>query len=114
MTSSQPENKCDFFHLLCYIKYILTKKIFGRDTLPYMKPHIQSFHFVNGEIISENGKNNDIYFFDDMVENLLAAERIGWKTVWISPDFMQKQRFIDYAFPNIYEALTFFKTNKKW
>ena len=31
-----------------------TKKIFGRDTLPYMKPHIQSFHFVNGEIISEN------------------------------------------------------------
>lgn len=91
-----------------------TKKIFGRDTLPYMKPHIQSFHFVNGEIISENGRNNDVYFFDDMVENLLTAERIGWKTVWISPDFMQKQRFIDYAFPNIYEALSFFKTNQKW
>ena len=39
-------------------------------------------------------KNNDtIYFFDDMVENLLAAERIGWKTVWISPDLCKKTTF---------------------
>jgi len=90
-----------------------TKKIFGRDTLPSMKPHIQSYNFVNNQIINDNGRNNEIYFFDDIVENLLTAERIGWKTVWISPNFMQKQRFIDYAFPNIYEALSFFKTNKK-
>jgi FMN phosphatase YigB (HAD superfamily) len=88
---------------------IKTEKVFGRDTIPYMKPYIQSFNFVNGDIINKNGKNNDIYFFDDMVENLLTAERIGWKTVWISPDFMQKQRFINYSFPNIYEALNFFK-----
>ena len=91
-----------------------TKKIFGRDTLPYMKPHIHSYNFVNNHVINDNGENNEIYFFDDMVENLLTAERIGWKTVWISPDFMQKQHFINYAFPNIYEALIFFKTNKKW
>ena len=86
-----------------------TKRVFGRDTIPYMKPSTRSFKFVNNEIIKDYNKNNEIYFFDDMVENLITANRIGWKTVWISSNFINKQNFIDYAFPNIYEAILYFK-----
>ena len=89
-----------------------TKRVFGRDTIPYMKPSTRSFKFVNNEIIKDYNKNNEIYFFDDMVENLITANRIGWKTVWISSNFINKQNFIDYAFPNIYEALIYFTKQK--
>ena len=77
-----------------------------------MKPSTRSFKFVNNEIIKDYNKNNEIYFFDDMIENLITANRIGWKTVWISSNFINKQNFIDYAFPNIYEALIYFTKQK--
>ena len=51
-----------------------TKRVFGRDTIPYMKPSTRSFKFVNNEIIKDYNKNNEIYFFDDMVENLITAK----------------------------------------
>ena len=84
--------------------------IFSRDTIPYMKPLINSFIYVNNSIIRDSGSSdNEIIFFDDLIENLLTANRIGWKTVWISPNYINKNDFIDYAFPNIYEAMIYFK-----
>ena len=86
------------------------KNIFGRDTLPYMKPDIRSFNHVNKIIKKDiNYKNNSIYFFDDLIDNLITAKRIGWLTVWISPEFINKPEHIDYAFPNIFQALLFLK-----
>mgnify|MGYP001172273936 FL=1 len=81
-------------------------KIFARDTIPSMKPSKKSFQYVNNEIIKDT-KTSDIqiYFFDDLIENLEAAHNIGWKTIWISPYYIDKKGFIDYSFPNIYEAL---------
>tara|TARA_Y100000817_G_scaffold313976_1_gene311421 strand:+ start:7266 stop:7724 length:459 start_codon:yes stop_codon:yes gene_type:complete len=87
----------------------IVDKVFGRDTIPYMKPFAQSFKYVNNEI----DKNiNEVFFADDMVENLESAKKIGWITIWISPDFLNKEKWIDYAFPNIYDAMTFFKLKK--
>ena len=86
------------------------KNIFGRDTLPYMKPDIRSFNYVSSLIKKDiNYDNSRIYFFDDLIDNLITAKRIGWYTVWISSDFINKPGYIDYAFPNIFQALLFFK-----
>lgn len=85
------------------------KNIFGRDTIPHMKPYIKSFNHVN-EIIKKDTKyfKHDIYFFDDLIDNLITARSIGWVSVWISPDFINKPDYIDYAFPNIFQALLSF------
>ena len=48
-------------------------------------------------------------FFDDLIENLISAKKMGWRTIWISPKFTEKPDYIDYAFPNIFQALLFFK-----
>tara|TARA_B100000029_G_C17427113_1_gene906496 strand:- start:287 stop:766 length:480 start_codon:yes stop_codon:yes gene_type:complete len=88
----------------------ITNDIFARDNIPYMKPLDKSFDHVN-KIVTNYGKRElDIYFFDDMIENLLTANKFGWKTIWISFDFLKKPSFIDYAFPNIYDALIYFKS----
>tara|TARA_Y100000996_G_C22430213_1_gene605341 strand:- start:458 stop:931 length:474 start_codon:yes stop_codon:yes gene_type:complete len=92
----------------------IVNKIYARDTLPSMKPSYQSFDFVDNEINKNNPQSstNEIIFFDDMIENLVTASRMGWKTVWISPNFLNKEKFIDYAFPNIYEGMIYFKLKK--
>ena len=76
--------------------------IFGRDTIPFMKPHPKSFNFVNNIV----DKNDECIFFDDLLDNLDTAKNIGWKTVWITPNFnVSKPQNVDYIFPNIYQAL---------
>ena len=71
--------------------------IFGRDILPYMKPDIRSFNYVNHSI--KNINDDTIYFFDDLIENLIVAKEVGWITIWISPNFINKPEYIDYSFP---------------
>lgn len=86
------------------------ENIFARDVIPHMKPHSESFNYVNNVIKRDlKGSPSTILFFDDLIENLVEAKKIGWKTIWISPEFPQKPDYIDYAFPNIFQALLFFK-----
>jgi len=88
----------------------LFKKTFARDTIPFMKPNIESFYYVQRQINYDNieNYNKKIIFFDDNYENLQVAKRIGWTTVWINPNFMNKTHYIDHSFPNIYHALVYF------
>jgi len=92
------------------------KKIYARDTIPFMKPLIGSFTFVNNEILQHNYQlMNVTYFFDDMIENLKTAKNVGWRTIWISPSYSLHTDYpdiIDYAFPNIYQALLHFNQKK--
>tara|TARA_B100001094_G_C18146151_1_gene780824 strand:+ start:463 stop:933 length:471 start_codon:yes stop_codon:yes gene_type:complete len=88
------------------------KLMFARDTVPAMKPELQSFQFVQQVITNDlSSIHHDYYFFDDMLENLQTAKLLGWKTIYISPDFQNQQKhlFIDYSFPNIYQALLHFQ-----
>ena len=41
-----------------------------------MKPHNPSFDYVNGQIMKDikNDTINEIYFFDDMIDNLRTAK----------------------------------------
>jgi len=85
--------------------------IYARDTIPYMKPHIQSFKFVEEDIKKNKNKNNEYYFFDDLLENLQTAKSIGWKTIWININFIKPPYYVDYAFPNIHTAIMYFLVN---
>ena len=89
------------------------ERVFGRDTIPFMKPEQKSFLFVDTEIrseLKEKGiKVKDIYFFDDLRDNLYVASRFTWKTILIDPSIGKKESYIDYVFPNIYEALLHLK-----
>ena len=89
------------------------ERVFGRDTIPFMKPEQKSFLFVDTEIRSELKEKGievkDIFFFDDLRDNLYVASRFTWKTILIDPSIGKKENYIDYVFPNIYEALLYFK-----
>ncbi len=86
------------------------KKIYARDTIPYMKPDIKSLLFVKNNILYSDyniDERNTFVFFEDTLENLYTAKKNGWITVWIHPYFYEKNNynFVDYSFPNIYDAL---------
>ena len=83
--------------------------IFARDVIPYMKPDERSFDYVNTMIKNENKEIKNIFFFDDLKENLYVAKRIGWNTIWINPNLSEKEDYIDYVFPNIYESILYLK-----
>tara|TARA_Y100000389_G_C17300572_1_gene432744 strand:- start:110 stop:577 length:468 start_codon:yes stop_codon:yes gene_type:complete len=85
-------------------KYV--RKIFARDTIPFMKPDIFSLKHVEYEIMKDtNSVKNEYIFFDDTKENLKTAYNYNWKTVWIHPDFLNKESYMNYSYPNINQAL---------
>ena len=87
--------------------------MFGRDTMPNMKPHINSFNYVKNIIDKKINQNDECIFFDDLLDNLNTAKRIGWSTVWITPNFNNgSPDFVDYVFPNIYQAMIYFGLKK--
>ena len=61
------------------IKYFF--KVYSRDNIPYMKPDYRSFNAVNNDINNYYKDSiNEIYFFDDLLENCKQAKNHGWKT----------------------------------
>ena len=87
--------------------------IFGRDTMPNMKPHINSFNYVKNIIDKKINKNDTCIFFDDLLDNLNTAKRLGWSTVWITPNFNNgAPEFVDHVFPNVYQAILYFELKK--
>ena len=83
-------------------------KIYARDTIPYMKPYIDSFKFVEQDIKEYYKDKNKYYFFDDRLENLQTAKSRGWETIWVHDDFMNCPYYVDYSFPNIHTAAMYF------
>jgi HAD superfamily hydrolase (TIGR01509 family) len=84
-------------------------EIFARDTIPYMKPYNESFDYVQGEIIKDmNTYDIEYLFFDDLLENLRTAKGLGWTTIWINPKSSSNEKYVDYSFSNIYQALVNF------
>ena len=83
------------------------QKIYGRDTLPYMKPDFKSFNYVNNDILYNHNLSDKRIFFDDLQENLKTAHNIGWETVWIHPQANNNMKpyYIDHAYTNVIDAL---------
>ena len=74
----------------------------------FMKPEQKSFLFIDTEIRSELKEKGievkDIFFFDDLKDNLYVASRFTWKTILIDPR-LKKDCYIDYVFPNVYDKV---------
>ena len=85
------------------------EKIYSRDNIPEMKPSPYCYRSVSIDISdSLFGQTvNEYIFFDDLLSNLEGANGQGWKTVWISPDYLQsyKYPFVNKAFPTLKDAL---------
>ena len=83
-------------------------KVYARDTIPLMKPHIKSFKYVENDIKKNINGNNEYYFFDDRLDNLMTAKSLGWTTIFINLKFIDKPLYIDYSFTNIHSAVMYF------
>ena len=85
------------------------EKIYSRDNIPEMKPSPYCYRSVSIDISNSllGQTVNEYIFFDDLLCNLEGAKKQGWKTVWISPDYLQsyKYSFINKAFPTLKDAL---------
>ena len=89
-------------------------EIFSRENFQdFMKPHINSYLFVQDKIINFSLNKNIIVFFDDQIENLRSAKKLNWITILIHKDFINKPKFVDFAFPNIHQALLYLNNFKK-
>ena len=86
----------------------LFNKIYARDTIPLMKPHINSFKYVEKDIKNHINKNNEYYFFDDRLDNLMTAKSLGWVTIFINLKFIDKPLYVDHSFSNIHSAVMYF------
>lgn len=99
-----------------HVKEILNKmnltnsfdKLYARDTIPYMKPYVESYKFIEQDIRKKYNDRNKYYFFDDRLENLQTAKSRGWYTIWVNINFIDKPYYVDYAFPNIHTAAMYF------
>ena len=52
-------------------------KLYARDTIPYMKPYVESYKFIEQDIRKKYNDRNKYYFFDDRLENLKTAKSRG-------------------------------------
>ena len=87
----------------------IMKGIYHRtNIIEHMKPNIYGFRTVEEDILYKQNISIfdpvEIYFFDDLPENLKTAKRIGWKTILISSFYYEKD-YIDYQYSSIKEAL---------
>lgn len=88
--------------------------IFSRENyLEFMKPHINSFLFVQDKIHNFSLNKNIIVFFDDQLENLKSAKKLNWVTILINNDFINKPNYVDFSFPNIHQALLYLNNFSK-
>jgi FMN phosphatase YigB (HAD superfamily) len=83
----------------------LVTGIFARDNIPYMKPSIDSFEFVNNKIKSRFPKSN-IIFFDDMIDNCRVASLFNWYSILINPNNDEYLYGHDLHYDNIYDAFS--------
>ena len=84
-------------------------KVYSRDTLDFMKPDIRSFQSVHLDLKAIYKKDETIFFFDDLLENLRSAKSFGWVTFWINPNFVtgHQYNFVDYSFKDIKTCLIY-------
>jgi FMN phosphatase YigB (HAD superfamily) len=73
-----------------------------------MKPEVRGYRMVEDGILNEEKLSlfdaPEIYFFDDVSENLRTAKKMGWTTILIDVD-KQDASHIDYQYFSVKQAL---------
>ena len=108
----------NLLHTLACVKQLKLERTFHKvicRELAGLKPDIHSYLTVLRE--ANIKENETCYFFEDTLENLIAAKHLGWKTVYLDPNpssleyVKENYQEIDYTFKNIIEALEYFRSN---
>ena len=88
------------------------EKIYSRDTIPYMKPYYKSFDDVQTDLSFRDPEPKVIFFFDDQLENLKTAAKLGWMTFWIHREHKKSLNYpyVNMAFSNIKDCLRYLET----
>jgi FMN phosphatase YigB (HAD superfamily) len=88
------------------------EKIYSRDTIPHMKPLYKSFTSVHEDLSSRDPLPKIVFFFDDLLENLETASKMGWITFWIHPNYQTGKHYsyVRMSFPNIKACLRYLET----
>ena len=106
------------WHTLKCVKMMRIEKTFHKvccRELAGLKPDISSYIIFNR--ICQVQDKDISFFFEDTLENLIQAKNLGWRTVYIGnkPEYLNYARnnshIINYAFPNISQALHYFNNN---
>jgi len=83
--------------------------IYSHTTVQLYKPHLFSYYLVQSNIAKKLSTTNfQLFFFDDLIENLKGAKQFNWTTILIGYS-TTNESYIDYCFTTIEEALTYFK-----
>ena len=87
----------------------LFEDVIDRSRLNGIKPHMETFRkFL---YLTNINKNDKCVFFEDNINNLVTAKRLGWTTVLISPTDRRFYNHIDYNFRDIQSAVESFTFN---
>ena len=85
------------------------KNTANADEYTLLKPNIEPYLYVIGKFNLD--KTDITIFFEDSIENLETAKHLGWISVFINEDYINKLDYIDFWFPTIEIALLFFINN---
>ncbi len=93
-------------------KFFYNKNTLSRDSMNgLMKPDLTVFDMALDRFSLKS--NDNIYFFEDNLDNLYTAKvYLNWTTVLIDDEIKIKPDFIDYIFPKIENALLHFVIQK--
>lgn len=111
-TNGNTEHAKEVLKRLGVSSFFPDNKIISRDDILYLKPNRNGYYKV---IFNFNiSYTDEVYFFEDTVENLVTAKKFGWKTILIGDNIKNYSKYVDYKFPSIEEALVFFIVMKKF
>ncbi len=68
------------------------------------KPHPDAYEKVEAYLLQAHGADIEINFADDRIDNLEAAQKRNWVTIWIAPPNALKQPLV--AFDRVASSLT--------
>ena len=83
--------------------------IYSHTSIKIYKPNLRSYFLVQSNIAKKLSTNNfQLFFFDDLIENLKGAKYFNWTTILIGSK-TSNETYIDYCFLTIEEALIYFQ-----
>ena len=106
------------WHTLKCVKMMQIDKTFHKvccRELAGLKPDLTSYLYFNS--ICQVKNEDKSFFFEDTIDNLIQAKTFGWQTVYIGtkPEYLiyakNNPHIINFAFPDISQALKYFRSN---
>ena len=80
--------------------------ITARDDIKDLKPNLSAYYKF--KLLNNITDFDKCIFFEDTLDNLETAKKLGWKTIYIGEKLNKKYDYVDLEFTSIHKALEFF------